>query len=382
MRKIKSNKLLKSINDLMIDLPTPANISYLWNFGSLLAVVLGSQIITGVILAMHYVANINLAFESVEHIMRDIRYGWLVRYIHSNGASIFFILVYLHIGRGIYYGSYRRPRILLWITGTIIILTMILTAFIGYVLPWGQMSYWAATVITNMISAIPYIGDEIVKWVWGGFSVNNATLNRFYSIHYLLPFIISGLAIIHVITLHEEGSNNPLGINSNIDKIPFHPYYTSKDGLGILILILGLIGVISYYPNVMGHSDNYIEANSLVTPEHIVPEFYFLFAYGILRSIPNKEIGVIGLMSSIIILAGLPWLDRSIIRSNTHKPLMRWSFWLFIGTFLILSWIGGKPVESPYDEIGKVFTIIYFMYFLVIVPICSTIENEIVYKGA
>lgn len=321
MRLLKSNPILSFVNGLVIDLPAPANISYLWNFGSLLGVCLIVQLITGIALAMHYTPHVDLAFASVEHIMRDVNYGWLIRYIHANGASMFFIMVFLHIGRGLYYGSYTRPRIMLWSVGVIILILMMATAFLGYVLVWGQMSYWGAVVITNFVSAIPYLGTDLVQWVWGGFAVDNATLNRFFSLHYLLPFVLAALAYIHLIALHENGSNNPMGVNTDYDKLPFHPYFIVKDLLGVILFAIFFASFVFFAPNWLGHSDNYIPANPLVTPAHIVPEWYFLFAYAILRSIPNKLAGVIALFLSLLVLLVLPFIHTSKFTTLSFRPI-------------------------------------------------------------
>ena len=365
---------------MLIDLPAPSNLSYLWGFGSLLGLCLIIQILTGIFLAMHYTAHVDLAFNSVEHIMRDVNYGWAIRYAHANGASMFFIMVYLHIARGLYYGSYTKPREMVWGVGVIILIAMMATAFIGYVLPWGQMSYWGATVITNLISAIPAIGVDIVQWVWGGFSVSNATLNRFYSLHYLLPFVLAALALVHLIALHENGSNNPLGVDSNIDKVPFHPYYSIKDVLGYAIFTIVFVVLIYFQPNLLGHPDNYIPANPLVTPAHIQPEWYFLFAYAILRSIPNKLLGVIALFASLLVLLVLPYIETSTIRSKQFRPLSKLMFWLFVADFLILTYIGGQVVEEPFITIGQIASVLYFAYFLVINPIIGIIEGKLAQK--
>jgi ubiquinol-cytochrome c reductase cytochrome b subunit len=378
MRLFKTHPVLSLVNTFLIDSPLPSNINYFWNFGVLLGFCLMTQLITGIALAMHYTANIDLAFISVEHIMRDVNYGWLLRYMHANGASMFFICVYIHIGRGLYYGSYTKPRELLWSVGVIIYFLMMGTAFIGYVLPWGQMSFWGATVITNMLSAIPWLGLDLVQLVWGGFSVDNATLNRFFSLHYLLPFVIFALMIVHLMALHEHASNNPLGINSNVDKIPFHPYFIYKDLFGIIIFGILFSLFIYFAPNILGHSDNYIPANPLVTPPHIVPEWYFLPFYAILRSIPNKLGGVIAMIGAILILLLLPLLHTSHIRSSSFRPIQKKLFWVFVANFLILGWIGGQPVEDPYVFVGQVSTVIYFSYFLIIVPLVGIIENFLV----
>jgi ubiquinol-cytochrome c reductase cytochrome b subunit len=378
MRIFKTHPVLSLVNMFLIDSPAPSNITYLWNFGSLLGLCLIIQLITGITLAMHYNPGVNLAFISVEHIMRDVNYGWLLRYIHANGASMFFICVYIHMARGIYYGSYTKPRELLWSVGVIIFFLMMGTAFIGYVLPWGQMSFWGATVITNMLSAIPWIGSDLVQLVWGGFSVDNATLNRFFSLHYLLPFIIAALVIVHLMALHEHASGNPLGINSNVDKVPFHPYFVYKDGFGFIMFLIGFSVFIYFAPNLLGHPDNYIPANPLVTPPHIVPEWYFLPFYAILRSIPNKLGGVIAMVGAILILLLLPFLHTSEVRSSAFRPIQKKIFWLFVADVIILGWIGGRPVEDPYVFVGQIATIFYFSYFFILVPLIGYIENILV----
>ena len=377
MRLLKKNNLLSIVNSYVVDSPQPANLSYMWNFGSLLATCLGLQIVTGIILAMHYTPNVDLAFISVEHIMRDVNYGWLIRYLHANGASFFFIFVYLHIGRGMYYGSYKSPRILPWSVGVIILVLMMGTAFLGYVLPYGQMSLWGATVITNMLSAIPWIGQDFVQFVWGGFSVNNATLNRFFSLHYLLPFILAALAILHLMTLHTNGSSNPLGISSNADRIPMHPYYMFKDLITIFLFFLALAIIVFYLPNVMGHSDNYIPANPMQTPPSIVPEWYLLPYYAILRSIPNKLLGVIAMLASLLILLAMPILDTSRVRGSQFRPLMRFSFWVFVTDFFLLMYLGSQHAEEPYITIGMIATAIYFGWFVVLLPVIGVIENTL-----
>lgn len=375
MRILKTHPLLSIVNNMLIDYPAPKNLSYLWNFGSLAGIVLVVQIISGIALAMHYTPHVDLAFISVEHIMRDVNYGWLIRYIHANGASMFFIVVYIHIFRGIYYGSYTSPRTLLWSIGVVILLLMIMTAFMGYVLPWGQMSFWGATVITNLCSAVPFIGQDLVLWLWGGFSVDNATLNRFFSFHYLFPFIITALVLVHLIALHEDGSNNPLGIETRQDKVPFHPYYTIKDLYGAVVFLLFFAVFVFFYPNVLGHSDNYIPANPLVTPTHIVPEWYFLPFYAILRSIPDKLGGVIAMLGSILVLLALPVAHTCHIRSTSFRPIFKKFFWLFVVDCAILEWIGGQPIEFPFYQIGQVATIFYFAFFLAIVPAIGYVEN-------
>nr|YP_010448652.1 cytochrome b [Sinelater perroti]UTS56940.1 cytochrome b [Sinelater perroti] len=363
MKIMKKHVILKMINNALIDLPSPSNISAWWNFGSLLGMCLGIQIITGIFLAMHYCADISLAFNSVVHICRDVNYGWLLRTIHANGASFFFICLYLHVGRGMYYGSFMFSAT--WTIGVIILLTVMGTAFLGYVLPWGQMSFWGATVITNLLSAIPYLGTTIVQWIWGGFAVDNATLTRFFTLHFLFPFIVLALALVHLIFLHQTGSNNPLGTNSNIDKIPFHPYFTFKDILGFNITLMILILLTLINPYMLGDPENFTPANPLVTPVHIQPEWYFLFAYAILRSIPNKLGGVIALFMSIVILLIMPFMKKK-MQSNQFYPLNKTLFWSFLSISILLTWIGARPVEDPYIITGQILTILYFMYFPVL----------------
>nr|YP_007476172.1 cytochrome b [Nuclearia simplex]AGE93676.1 apocytochrome b [Nuclearia simplex] len=375
MRILKSNPYLSLFNTFLVDSPLPANINYFYGFGSLLGLVLVIQLVTGIFLAMHYTPNIEYAFNSVEHIMRDVNNGWLIRYAHANGASFFFLCVYIHIARGLYYGSFNKPRVELWSVGVTIFILMMAAAFLGYVLPWGQMSFWAACVITNFFSAIPYLGPDLVEFIWGGFSVDNPTLNRFFSLHFLIPFIIAALACAHLIALHLHGSNNPLGLNSNIDKLPFHPYFTSKDLVGFAIFGIIFSYFIFFQPNLLGHPDNYIEANPLVTPAHIVPEWYFLPFYGILRSIPNKLFGVITMFVAIVVLYILPFLPVSIIRSSYFRPIWTPFIWLFFFNFLLLGWIGSKPAEDPYILIGTLSTIYYFSSLLIIFPLITFIEN-------
>nr|YP_007475005.1 apocytochrome b [Pneumocystis murina]AFR90415.1 apocytochrome b [Pneumocystis murina] len=377
MRIIKVHPFLSIFNSYMIDSPQPTNLSYLWNYGSLLGVCLTIQIVTGITLAMHYIPSIDLAFLSVEHIMRDVNYGWLIRYLHSNTASFFFLFVYLHIARGIYYGSYRHPRTMVWSIGVLIFLLMIITAFLGYVLPFGQMSLWGATVITNLLSAIPWIGSDLVNFIWGGFSVNHATLNRFFSLHYLLPFLLAGLVIAHLIALHEHGSGNPLGITGNVDRIPFHPYYSFKDLVTVFLFFIALSYFVFYNPNVLGHSDNYIMANPMSTPPSIVPEWYLLPFYAILRSISDKLLGVVAMLASILILWLLPVLDLSRIRGSVFRPISKFLFWIFVTNFLLLMYLGSQHVEEPYITIGKYATIFYFSYFIFIIPVIAIIENTL-----
>nr|YP_009040571.1 cytochrome b [Lamna ditropis]AHJ61075.1 cytochrome b [Lamna ditropis] len=371
----KTHPLLKIVNQVLIDLPAPSNISIWWNFGSLLGLCLVIQIITGLFLAMHYTADISMAFSSVIHICRDVNYGWLIRNIHANGASLFFVCIYFHIARGLYYGSYLYKET--WNIGVILLFLLMATAFVGYVLPWGQMSFWGATVITNLLSAFPYVGDMLVQWIWGGFSVDNATLTRFFAFHFLLPFLITALMIIHVLFLHETGSNNPMGLNSDMDKISFHPYFSYKDALGFFILLV-LLGILALFlPNLLGDAENFIPANPLVTPPHIKPEWYFLFAYAILRSIPNKLGGVLALLFSILILMLVPLLHTSKQRSSTFRPLTQIFFWTLVTNMLILTWIGGQPVEQPFILIGQIASISYFSLFLIVIPLTGWWENKI-----
>nr|YP_007507062.1 apocytochrome b [Ceratocystis cacaofunesta]AFO38094.1 apocytochrome b [Ceratocystis cacaofunesta]WPM94726.1 apocytochrome b [Ceratocystis fimbriata]WPM94779.1 apocytochrome b [Ceratocystis fimbriata] len=378
MRILKSHPLLKLVNGYLIDAPQPSNLNYLWNFGSLLAVCLVIQIVTGITLAMHYNPSVAEAFNSVEHIMRDVNNGWLVRYLHSNTASAFFFLVYLHIGRGMYYGSYRAPRTLVWVIGTIILVAMIGTGFLGYVLPYGQMSLWGATVITNLISAIPWIGQDIVEFIWGGFSVNNATLNRFFALHFVLPFILAALVLMHLIALHDvAGSSNPLGISGSYDRIPFAPYYLFKDLVTIFIYIFVLSMFVFFAPNYLGDSDNYIMANPMQTPAAIVPEWYLLPFYAILRSIPNKLLGVIAMLFAILIIMLLPIADLGVSKGFQFRPLNKVAFWAFVANFLILMVLGAKHVESPFIEFGQISTVLYFSYFVVVLPLISIFENTL-----
>nr|YP_010721278.1 apocytochrome b [Cyathus jiayuguanensis]WDS46472.1 apocytochrome b [Cyathus jiayuguanensis] len=375
MRLLKSQVLLRLVNSYVVDSPQPANISYLWNFGSLLATCLVIQILTGAFLAMHYCPNVELAFNSVEHIMRDVNNGWLIRYTHANVASFFFIFVYAHVARGLYYSSYQSPRVLVWSIGVIILILMMAINRIQYVLPYGQMSLWGATVITNLLSAIPVFGQDIVELVWGGFSVNNATLNRFFSLHYLLPFVLAALAVSHLIMLHVHGSGNPNGVNSNGDRFAMHPYFMFKDLVTIFAFFLVLSLIVFFYPNLLGHSDNYIPADPMVTPPSIVPEWYLLPFYAILRSIPNKLLGVIAMFGSLLILLVLPLTDISRIRGYQFRPAMKVAFWFFVVNFIILMWIGSQHPDSPYLEIGQGATALYFAWFLAIVPFIGLVEN-------
>jgi|TARA_B110000967_G_scaffold208398_1_gene260448 ubiquinol-cytochrome c reductase cytochrome b subunit len=381
MRRLSILKqpLLATVNDHLIDYPSPSNLSYWWSFGSLAGICLIVQIATGIFLAMHYTPHVDLAFLSVEHIMRDVNGGWFLRYMHANGASMFFIVVYLHLFRGLYYGSYASPRELVWIVGVVILLLMILTAFIGYVLPWGQMSFWGATVITSLASAIPVVGMDVTYWLWGGFSVDNATLNRFFSLHYLLPFIIAGASIVHIAALHQYGSNNPLGSLSTVDKVSFYPYFVIKDLVGWVCFAIFFSFFIYFAPNALGHPDNYIPANPMSTPAHIVPEWYFLPVYAILRSIPNKLAGVAAIGLVFVSLLLLPFINTSHIRSSSFRPLYRKLFWLFVSDTVLLGWIGCQPVEDPYVFIGQAASVYFFVYFLVCIPFLGRFEKALLH---
>lgn len=378
LNRWNKHSILSFIDSHIINYPTPINLNYMWSFGSSAGICLAIQILTGIFLAMHYSSHVDYAFSSVEHIMRDVNNGWLIRYLHANGASMFFIVTYCHIFRGLYFGSYMAPRGALWNSGVIIFLLMMGTGFMGYVLPWGQMSFWGATVITNLASAVPFIGGAIVEWLWGGFSVDNATLNRFFSLHYLLPFVITGLVIVHLSLLHTVGSNNPLGINKNVDSVSFYPYFYVKD----LLAFFGLIALFSFFvfffPNALGHADNYIPANPLVTPAHIVPEWYFLPFYAILRSIPDKLGGVVAMVAAILILLLLPIINTSEIRSSKFRPLYGIAYWFLVSDFLILGWIGQQPVETPFLEVGQIATAFYFLFFLFFFPLIGLLEKELV----
>nr|YP_009343967.1 cytochrome b [Echinothrix diadema]APT41369.1 cytochrome b [Echinothrix diadema] len=374
----KEHPIFRILNGALVDLPLPSNLSIWWNFGSLLGLCLIIQILTGLFLAMHYTADVTLAFSSVSHICRDVNYGWLLRNVHANGASLFFICMYCHIGRGLYYGSYNKMET--WNIGVILFLITILTAFMGYVLVWGQMSFWAATVITNLVSAIPYIGTTLVQWLWGGFSVDNATLTRFFAFHFLFPFIIVALSAIHLLFLHNSGANNPVGLNSNYDKSPFHIYYTTKDTVGFVALIAGLLALALLFPGALTDPENFIPANPLVTPPHIQPEWYFLFAYAILRSIPNKLGGVIALVAAILVLFLMPFLHTSKNESSSFRPLSQAAFWTLVATFFILTWIGSQPVEYPFVLLGQIASALYFAMFTLIFPLISTLENKIIFS--
>jgi ubiquinol-cytochrome c reductase cytochrome b subunit len=382
MRLLKSHPILRLANSYLVDSPQPLNLSYMWNFGSLLAFCLIIQIVTGVTLAMHYNPSVAEAFNSVEHIMRDVNNGWLIRYLHSNTASAFFFIVYLHIGRGMYYGSYRAPRTLVWTIGTVIFILMMATAFLGYVLPYGQMSLWGATVITNLMSAIPWVGQDIVEFIWGGFSVNNATLNRFFSLHFVLPFVLAALALMHLIVLHDTaGSGNPLGVSASYERIPMAPYFLFKDLITIFAFIFVLSLFVFFMPNVLGDSENYVMANPMQTPAAIVPEWYLLPFYAILRSIPNKLLGVIAMFAAILTLLLLPITDVSRSRGMQFRPLSKAAFFIFIANFLILMQLGAKHVETPFIEFGQISTVLYFLYFTVIMYSVTLFENSLVDLG-
>nr|YP_010948011.1 cytochrome b [Diplospinus multistriatus]WMI34987.1 cytochrome b [Diplospinus multistriatus]BAU45727.1 cytochrome b [Diplospinus multistriatus] len=371
----KTHPLLKIANDALVDLPAPSNISVWWNFGSLLSLCLISQLLTGLFLAMHYTPDVESAFNSVAHICRDVNFGWLIRNLHANGASFFFFCIYFHIARGLYYGSYLYKET--WNIGVVLLLLVMMTAFVGYVLPWGQMSFWGATVITNLLSAVPYVGTMLVEWIWGGFSVDNATLTRFFAFHFLFPFVIAAMTILHLLFLHETGSNNPIGLNSNADKISFHPYFTYKDLLGFGVLLTALTCLALFSPNLLGDPDNFTPANPMVTPPHIKPEWYFLFAYAILRSIPNKLGGVLALLASILILMLVPFLHTSKQRALTFRPLSQFLFWTLVANVVILTWIGGMPAEQPFIIIGQVASVLYFSLFLILFPLAGWAENKI-----
>ncbi|MCC7482187.1 MAG: cytochrome b/b6 [Hyphomicrobiales bacterium] len=369
--------VMELVQGQLMDFPTPKNLNYWWTFGGILAIMLVAQLITGIVLAMHYTAHVDMAFDSVEHIMRDVNYGWLLRYLHANGASMFFIAVYVHMFRGMYYGSYKAPREVLWMIGVLIYLVMMATAFMGYVLPWGQMSFWGAKVITNLFSAIPFVGESVTTWLWGGYSVDNPTLNRFFSLHYLLPFVLAGLVGLHIWALHVPGNGNPTGVNvkGSQDTIPFHPYYTMKDGFAIVAFMILFAAFTFFAPNYLGHAINYLPANPLVTPAHIVPEWYYLPFYAILRAIPDKLLGVVAMFGSILILFVLPWLDTSRVRSGTYRPIFKQFFWVFVLVCIGLGYLGSKPAEGGYVFWARILTAYYFIHFLVILPLLGLLES-------
>jgi ubiquinol-cytochrome c reductase cytochrome b/c1 subunit len=369
--------VMELVQGQLMDFPTPKNLNYWWTFGGILAIMLVAQLITGIVLAMHYTAHVDMAFDSVEHIMRDVNYGWLIRYLHANGASMFFIAVYVHMFRGMYYGSYKAPREVLWMIGVLIYLVMMATAFMGYVLPWGQMSFWGAKVITNLFSAIPFVGESVTTWLWGGYSVDNPTLNRFFSLHYLLPFVLAGLVGLHVWALHVPGNGNPTGVNvrGSQDTVPFHPYYTMKDGFAIVVFMILFAAFTFFAPNYLGHAINYLPANPLVTPAHIVPEWYYLPFYAILRAIPDKLLGVVAMFGSILILFVLPWLDTSRVRSGAYRPIFKQFFWVFVLVCIGLGYLGSKPAEGGYVFWARILTAYYFLHFIVILPLLGLLES-------
>jgi quinol-cytochrome oxidoreductase complex cytochrome b subunit len=375
INRINKNYLFALIDSHIIHYPSPITLTYAWSFGSLAGICLVIQMLSGIFLAMHYTPHIDLAFSSVEYIMRDINNGWLIRYIHANGASMFFITVYSHICRGLYYGSYMKPRELLWCSGVVLFFLMMGTAFTGYVLPWGQMSFWGATVITNMVTVIPIAGQPIVQWLWGGYTVSNPTLNRFFSIHFFLPFLIAGMSLVHLALLHKVGSNNPIGSDAGVDDLPFYPYFAAKDVFAFFCFMLFFATFVFYFPNVLNHPDNYVPANPLKTPAHVVPEWYFLPYYAILRSIPHKAGGIVAMVGSIAVFFLLPYVNTSNIRNTTYRPLFKFFFWLFLADFIILTWIGQKPVTNTYTFIGQIATTYYFLFFILIVPVVGRIET-------
>jgi ubiquinol-cytochrome c reductase cytochrome b/c1 subunit len=369
------NPVLKLTTNHIIYYPTPINLNYAWSFGSLAGLFFALQIVTGIFLAMHYVPNVSMAFASVEHIMRDVKNGWLLRYMHSNGASFVFIMLYVHIGRNLYYRSYTHNRAYLFFSGIVIFLLMMATAFIGYVLPWGQMSFWGATVITNLITAVPMVGESLAYWVWGGFSVGNPTLNRFFSLHYLLPFLIVAVVFLHLALLHDVGSSNPTGMDSSVDKVNFYPYYFWKDAYALSVALFFFVVIVHFYPNLLGHTDNYIPANSLVTPTHIVPEWYFLPFYAILRAIPNKIGGVVAMLGAILILFVLPFIDQALVKAPRFRPVFVFFFWIMVANFALLGFLGGHPAEEPYITASRISGIFYFAYFLFILPFLALLER-------
>jgi ubiquinol-cytochrome c reductase cytochrome b subunit len=373
--RINKNYIFALIDSHVIHYPSPITLTYAWSFGSLAGICLVIQMLSGVFLAMHYTPHIDFAFNSIEYIMRDVNNGWLIRYIHANGASMFFIVVYAHICRGLYYGSYMEPRQLLWCSGVIILLLMMGTAFTGYVLPWGQMSFWGATVITSMVTAIPIAGQPLVQWLWGGFTVGNPTLNRFFSIHFVLPFIIAGLSLIHLALLHKNGSNTPIGSDSGVDDIPFYPYFVSKDIFAFSCFLVFFAIFVFYFPNVLNHPDNCIPADPLQTPAHVVPEWYFLPYYAILRSIPSKVGGILAMVGAILILLIIPFINTSNVRNSTYRPIFKFFLWLFLADFIILTWVGQKPVKDTFIVVGQVATFYYFFFFIILVPVIGVIES-------
>ena len=367
IRNRRNGALMKAMNGVLIDLATPMNLTIWWNFGRILGLILISQVLSGLFLAIHYTADVHIAFNSVRHIVRDVNGGWIIRTLHANGASFFFLCLYAHIGRGIYYGRYSY--IGTWFSGVVILLLVIASAFLGYVLPWGQIRFWGATVITNLFSAFPYIGEALVTWIWGGFSVRNATLTRFFALHFLVPLVVTAVVVLHIFMLHSTGSNNPLGVSSSGDKIPFHWYYTIKDITGFLVLLTLLLRIVLFFPNALGEPDNYIMANPLTTPAHIVPEWYFLFAYAILRSIPNKLGGVLGLFRAVLLLLLLPFLNKQTLKGRTFYPPMKALYWGLVISFVLLTVGGAWPVEQPYVETTRLFTLVYFSFFLLNLPL-------------
>ena len=379
MVRMTKNYLIAFITSHIVYYPTPISLTYAWSFGSLAGITLVIQMISGIFLSMHYTPNIELAFSSIEYIMRDVNNGWLLRYIHANGASMFFIVVYAHVCRGLYYGSYMEPRELLWCSGVVLLLLMMATAFTGYVLPWGQMSLWGATVITNMVTAIPVAGKPIVQWLWGGYTVSNPTLNRFYSIHFLLPFIIAGVTLIHLALLHKVGSSSPIGSDTGVDDIPFYPYFVSKDLFAFSVYLLVFATFVFYFPNVLNHPDNCIPADPLQTPAHVVPEWYFLPYYAILRSIPHKAGGIIAMLGSLLVLLIIPFTNTSDVRNTTYRPLFKIFFWLFIADFVILTWVGQKPVKDYFILTGQIATFYYFLFFIILIPVVGKVESALVH---
>ena len=378
-KRINKNYIFNFLDSHIVHYATPITLTYAWSFGSLAGMCLVIQMLSGIFLAMHYTPHIDLAFSSIEYIMRDVNNGWLIRYIHANGASMFFIVVYIHIGRGLYYGSYMIPRQFLWCSGVFILLLMMGTAFTGYVLPWGQMSFWGATVITNMVTAIPIAGKYLVQWLWGGYTVSNPTLNRFFSIHFLLPFIIAGLTLTHLAFLHKEGSNNPVGFDSGIDNIVFYPYFLIKDIFAFSCFLIFFTSFIFYFPNILNHFDNYIPANPLETPAHVVPEWYFLPYYAVLRSIPHKTGGIIAMIGAILVLLLIPFINTSELRNTTYRPIFKLFFWFFIADFIILMWVGQKPVRDNFILLGQFATFYYFLFFLVLIPLIGKVESNLVH---